>query len=134
MRRNSRDLAFKLIYESYFSPNGEIDFSIKQDDQLASYTKPEFDFAVELYQTFINNRQAIEAKIQSALKDYTFERVYKIDLAFLCLAIVEIDHHQTPIAIATNEMLELAKIYSTEKSPKFLNGVINTIYGDKHDK
>lgn len=133
MRRNSRDLAFKFIYESYFaSSDNMIDFSLREDE-YASYQKEEFSFALELYQTYNQNKQTIQDKIQAVLKDYELARLFKIDLALLCLAITEIDYFQTPLPVASNEMVELAKLYSTEKSPKFINGVISDIYGAKHE-
>ncbi|MGI5841698.1 MAG: transcription antitermination factor NusB [Christensenellales bacterium] len=132
MRRNSRDLSFKLIYESIFSSqNEQIDFSYREDDYV-NYTKEEFDFAIELYQTFFANKESLLAKVEGAIIGYTLNRTYKIDLALLLLAITEHEYFQTPLAIVTNEVIELAKIYSTEKSPKFINGVISTIYGEKN--
>lgn len=133
MRRNSRDLAFKFIYESFFGESENIiDFSLREDD-FSSYSKEEFTFAVELYQTYQTNKEVVQNKIQSILKDYELSRLFKIDLSLLCMSVVEIDYYQTPLPVATNEMIELAKIYSTEKSPKFLNGVLSDIYGDKHE-
>lgn len=129
MRRNSRDLAFKLIYESFFSQNGEIDFSIREDEDT-EYSKEEFDFALEIFKKYQEQKEAIKTKIANALKDYTIDRVYKLDLSLLCLIVCEVDYLNTPLPIVVNEVLELAKVYSTEKSPKFLNGVIKSIYGD----
>jgi len=130
MRRNSRDLAFKLIYESFFTI--DIDFSIREDE-FENVSKEEFDFAISIFEKYKENKTDILSKIEKNLKNYTIDRIYKLDLALLCLIIIDIDYLQTPIAISVNEGIELAKIYSTEKSPKFLNGIIRTIYGEVND-
>lgn len=128
MRRNSRDLAFKLIYESFFSH--QIDFSVREDE-FSAYTKEEFDFAITIFEKFSQEKATVFEKIEKNLKDYTLDRIYKLDLAFLCLIVVEVEYFSTPMAVCVNEVIELSKIYSTEKSPKFLNGVISAIYGEK---
>lgn len=130
MRRNSRDLAFKLIYESFFTT--EIDFSIREDE-FENASKEEFDYAIEIFEKYKEQKTEILSKIEKNLKNYTIDRIYKLDLALLCLIIIDIDYFSTPIAISVNEGIELAKIYSTEKSPKFLNGIIKTIYGEVND-
>ena len=56
---------------------------------------------------------------------YKLDRVYKIDLALAYEAVTEIKYLNTPPAVAINEVIELAKAYSTEKSPKFLNGLLS---------
>ena len=133
MRRNSRELTFKFIYESIFSLNQtqeEIDFSLREQD-FVNYEKEEFEFAVAVYKKFFENKTEILQTLSSNIKGYPIERVFKIDLALLSLVIVEHNHFETPLPVITNEVLELAKVYSTHKSPGFINGVISTIYGEK---
>ncbi len=132
MRRNSRELAFKLIYENIFSSlKGEVDFSLREDD-FVNYEKQEFEFGIQIYKQFVKHQDDVLNTLSQNIKGYTLSRVYKIDLALLALAIVEHDFFQTPLAVVTNEVLELSKIYSTGKSSGFINGVISTIYGDKN--
>ncbi len=132
MRRTSRELAFKFIYETIFSRMiEEIDFSLREDE-YADLEKEEFEYAVLLYKKFFENQTNVIAKIEKSVQGYSLDRMFKIDLALLALAITEHDFFNQPLAIVTNEILELAKLYSTEKSVKFLNGVISTIYGEKN--
>lgn len=132
MRRTSRELAFKFIYETIFSRAvEEIDFSLREDE-YASFEKEEFDYAVGLYKKFFENQTTVLAKIEENVKGYSIDRMFKIDLALLALAVTEHDYLHQPLPIVTNEILEIAKEYSTEKSTRFLNGVISTIYGAKN--
>ena len=48
-------------------------------------------------------------------------------MALLSLAVAEIYHYKTPSAIVVNEVLEISKKYSTEKSAKFINGILGSI-------
>ena len=66
--------------------------------------------------------------ISTHLKGYTIERLYKIDLAIIMLAVVELKFiKETPKEVVINQAVELAKKYSTEKSPRFINGVLADI-------
>ena len=71
--------------------------------------------------------RTITTGIKNNLFGYEPERVYKIDKALLCLAITEIYFYKTPSNIVINETLEIAKKYSTEKSSKFINGILGAI-------
>lgn len=133
MRRNSRDLAFKLIYESFFLTDMETNLSVREDE-LINYSKDEITLAMQLFEKYNEVKTVVMSKIENSLVNYTLNRVYKIDLALLCLMVVEIDYFETPIAVACNEAIELSKVYSTEKSPKFLNGIIKTLYGEGNDR
>lgn len=65
--------------------------------------------------------------MQNVVTGYKMQRIYKIDLALIYLAVAEMRYTQTPKLVAINETLELAKIFSTEKSSAFINGVLAKI-------
>ena len=54
-------------------------------------------------------------------------RIAKVDLSILRLAIYELKYTDVPHKVVVNEALEIAKTYSTDKSPKFINGVLGSI-------
>lgn len=128
MRRKSRDRAFKLIYESLFVDQSFIEQEFEDEVEL---NEEELAYANQIFETYKANKQELEQKIASNLKNYELSRVYKIDTALAFLALTEILYLNIPIPVATNECVELAKIYSTEKSPSFLNGLISSILGSK---
>ena len=64
---------------------------------------------------------------QKHLKNFDYDRLFKVDLALIYLALTEIEYCKTPKAVAINEILEMAKKYSTEKSSKFINGLVSAI-------
>lgn len=119
MRRNSREMAFKIIFESFFNQdpfNEELLLELKEQD---------VDFCHQILDYYKENKEEIESSVKKYLVGYNIDRVYKIDLALIYMTIVEVKYLDTPPAVAINEAIELAKIYSTEKSPKFLNGVLS---------
>ena len=121
MRRDSRITALCLIFERFF---------LKEpfDDELLEEQKDKDKaFTNELFNAYTLHREDIEAIIEKYLVGYEKDRVYKIDLAVLSLALVEIIYLKTPAPIATNEAVEIAKAYSTENSAKFINGILSSI-------
>jgi len=66
--------------------------------------------------------------IQKAADGYKTERLYKVDLAIMLVAVAEIVYcDNIPQEVSINEAIELAKIYSTSKSPKYINGVLSGV-------
>ena len=77
----------------------------------------------------MENQNEIIEKISSYLKDYEWRRIYKVDKCLLILAVCELDYIKTPSKVVINEIVELAKQFSTDKSPKFINGILANFVG-----
>lgn len=118
-----RELAFKTIYSKFFNPDAD------EADVLEDADSEGLQFVNLVLSNFAEHYQEINDKISSNLKGYTIERLYKIDLSILVLAVIELDYvKQNPKQVVINECVELAKKYSTDKSPKFINGVLASMY------
>ena len=115
-RSTARELAFKTIYSRFF--NGDI---------FSSAEMGELNFTKEILNNFAKHYSEINELISSNLKGYTLDRVNKIDLAIITEAIIEIKYMDTPKEVVINEAVELSKKYSTDKSPKFINGFLASI-------
>lgn len=119
-RTNARELAFKTIYSKFFNTD--------DNDELDITDREGLDFITKILKSFAQNYEEINEIITTHLKGYTVERLYKIDLAIIMLAVVELKFvKETPKEVVINEAVELAKKYSTEKSPRFINGVLADI-------
>lgn len=113
-RIQSRENACKIIYSKLYI----------NDEQISPIEDID-DFCVELVSAFTNNCDKIKQKVQDNLKGTTIERVYKIDLALIYLAIAEIFYIEgSEYKVVINEVVNLAKKYSTDNSPKFINGFL----------
>ena len=127
-RSSKRELAFKLIYsleiqKQYDEETIElfVENNSNGDNKVAKYLK-------NIANGIIENNKEIEEKISNNLKkDWNINRISKVELAVLKVAIYEITYTETPFKVAINEAVELAKKYGEEKSSSFVNGVLANI-------
>lgn len=128
-RRKVRDVAFKCIYQIALGMTKqevlENMFRDSEENEKLNQIKEE---VISIVEGVVSNNEAIEEAIKPNLKKWTIERLPKVDLAILKLAIYEIKYVETvPYKVAVNEAVELAKTYSTEESPAFINGLLAKI-------
>jgi transcription antitermination factor NusB len=75
----------------------------------------------------VSNLDSIDSQIREAAPERPLTEVNKVDLAILRLIVFESNNKKTPKKVLLNEAIELAKSYSGEKSPGFVNGVLAKI-------
>ncbi len=119
-RTEARELAFKTIYSKFFNPSSEDVFDGANAENLG--------FVQQILKNFAEHYNEINELITSHLKNYTLNRLNKIDLAIIVVAVIELKYiKENPKEVVINEAVELAKKYSTEKSHKFINGLLADI-------
>ncbi|QJA09187.1 transcription antitermination factor NusB [Romboutsia sp. CE17] len=85
--------------------------------------------------TLEKNEEKINTLINSNARNWTVNRIAKVDLAILKLAIAEIIAiEDIPQRVSVNEAIELAKIYCDDKSPKFINGILGSVISELESK
>lgn len=124
-----REKAVIGVYQSLLS---SIDISdIKNyldDDKTFNRNPDEYDACVEMIESTIKNYDEYCIKISPALKTgWTIERITKLELAILLIALHEADIKSNEKQIIINEAVELTKKYCDDDSYKFINGVLNTV-------
>lgn len=121
-RKKSREYAFRLVFEKFFhEPEGDLQF-MDEDFVITEDYKP---FVNSLIGGVNVHYDEIIDIIRNNTEGYNIERIYKVDLAILVLAVYEIKFDgSTATNIVINEAVELAKKYSTDKSYSFINGVL----------
>lgn len=128
-RRAARENLFKLIYE-YNVTNAENKFSLSL--LTTGMDEDDFLYVNTVYKGIIENRELLLEKIGRYSSSFAVSRIYKIDLALLLIAAYEIVFiDDIPDSVSANEATELAKVYSTEKSYSFVNGVLASIIKEK---
>ncbi|MBQ8451442.1 MAG: transcription antitermination factor NusB [Clostridia bacterium] len=124
MRKDARDVAFKMVFEYTFSKEQkedlineyEIDMNLNDDDKA---------YIHEVYLGVVSHYDELKELIAKNSDNFDVERIFKVDFALLLLAIYEIKFmEQIPFKVSVNEAIELAKKYSSEKSVTFVNGVL----------
>ena len=74
------------------------------------------------------HRAQLDGVIENFLKGWDLERLNRVDLALMRLAIYEmLREPDVPLGVAVNEAVELAKAYGTDESPAFINGVLGNV-------
>jgi len=91
----------------------------------------EKSFAQKLIEGVVSNLDFVDNVIRQSSKNWPFEQIPLIEKNILRLATYEIffqDKNEVPIKVAINEAIELAKVFATDASARFVNGVLGTVY------
>jgi len=131
-RKVAREVAFKVIFELAFQQDEEanklFEKLVEASEEKYEITEEDNVYVKEIVEGIQSNESSIDEKIKSHLKDWSFERISKVDIAILRLAIYEISYREDiPCKVSINEAVELAKIFSEDSSPAFINGVLAEI-------
>lgn len=125
MRKDARDVAFKMIYQRLFGGDDELSFNtISEEEKLGDDDKA---FYEEIYNTFVKNEDEVVHLVAEKTEGYETDRIFKVDLALLYLAVSEMKFVGTPNAVVINEVVNLSKKYSSDKSQSFINGVLSKV-------
>lgn len=124
-RRKSRELAFLLLFEKCFD---DADMQEIIDRAIEARDIEPDDFALRLAigaDTYaLENDQLIEEHSHRWSKN----RLSKVTLSILRLALYEMLHvEETPVSVAINEAVELAKAYGADDEPPFINGILGAV-------
>jgi len=127
-RSAAREEAFKLLYSLEIQKEDLVEQTeIYLENEEISDEKTKL-YISDIVQGIENNIGNIEKKISENLKkDWKIERISKINLVLLKLAIYEIIYTETPYKVVINEVVELAKKYGDDTSPNFINGILASI-------
>ena len=128
-RHQARMAVVSLLY-AYDLGNGNItDFSdeILEEKKIRNKQR---DFALTLFDGVMENLPRVDKAIIKHLKDWEFERLGSIERATMRLGAYEILFSELDSAVVINEAVEVAKAFATEQSPKFINGVLDSISKD----
>ena len=124
-RRKSRENAFIAMFEASFG--GEISEIIEQSRaENEEYVVDEFGEA--LLADYTAHAKEIDAIIESRLKGWKVNRLAKVNLALLRLAVAEMCYGAPDMdSVVINEAVEIAKKYADEEDYQFVNGVLGNI-------
>ena len=127
-RSLAREETFKLLYSLEIQKENlkeQTDIYLENAEISDEKTKEYINNIVEGIE---KNIVTIETKISENLKkDWKIERISKINLVLLKLAIYEILYTEIPFKVVINEVVELAKKYGDDVSPNFINGILASI-------
>lgn len=129
-RHQARTAVVGLLY-AYDLGNdniGKFSDEILEEGKIRNKQK---EFSDILFQGTIENLEMLDAKIKAHMKDWDYDGIGKVEKAILRLGAYEILVAKTDKAIIINEAVELAKELADEKSPQFINGVLDALDKEK---
>ena len=133
-RRIARESVLQALYAQQFS---EDEPAIVLNRIMALYPekKKNFKFISSLFQCVLDLVDWANDMIKSYLQNWEFDRVAQIDRVLLRMGICEIFYmDDIPPKVSISEMVEISKVYSTEESSGFINGILDAVYKEFQQK
>ena len=126
-RRELREQIFKLLFRIEFNKPEEMEEQEKlffEDDEKA-ISENDQEYIALKYANIVCKKIEIDTMINEIADGWKTERMGKVDLTILRLAVYEIKFDEdVPTSVAINEAVELAKKYGQDGSPSFINGIL----------
>lgn len=100
-----------------------------RDHERIKGDKGDSRLLISLFHDTIDRRAEFDEMIQSKAENWELERIALLDRILMQMGICEmLNFEEIPIKVSINEYLEIAKKYSTPKSSKFINGILDSLY------
>ena len=129
-RRAARQCVLEALFAYQFSKNERTEI-INQLVNKNPDLKNHYDFIKSLFDTVFTKMDWAEKLIKVHLENWELDRVANIDKILLKMGICEIYYiSDIPPKVTITEMVEIAKIYSTDESPIFINGILDAVFKD----
>ncbi len=124
-RRESRELAFVLLFEKSFTEDSIAD--ILQNAEEARDVSGD-TFALQLAEGAVDHLEEIDGLISEYSHKWSKARLSRVSLAIMRLAVFEMQWlEDIPVSVSINEAVELAKLYGGDADAAFVNGVLGGI-------
>ncbi len=125
-RRENRMCAVQFLYQWELNKPDQLHDALRIFIESQEQERDYYVFAEELIHGVLEHIEAIDAEIKAHAANWTFERIAKVDLSVLRLAIYELlQRRDIPPIVSINEAIELGKIYSNPDSKRFINGILD---------
>lgn len=125
-RRDNRICVIQFLYQWELNKPEELADAVCAFLEGRERPRDYNSFAEELIYGAIENMGEIDEQIQAHACNWKFERIAKVDLAILRLAIHELLHRtDIPPIVSINEAIDLSKVFSNPDSKRFINGILD---------
>ena len=128
-RSELREIIMKIIYQVNILEDANLEYDL--NELIKEQLEVENDFINESVDGIIKNKDKIDSLANKYLKDWTMDRLNKVDQAIISLGIYELMYTETPSIVAINEAIELSKKYSDDAVTKMINGILDKIFHEE---
>jgi N utilization substance protein B len=126
-RRLAREIAFKTLFQ-YDIGGNDIDPALVELLEESGISTEDGRFARELVEGVVGNLAAIDSELSRYLVNWTMSRLAGVDRSIMRIAAYELlFRDDIPDAVTINEALEISKVFNSEESSKFINGILDKI-------
>lgn len=130
-RRDGRVAAVQFLYAWSLNPPYNLAEDIRvffEDMETTDKPREHYHYAEELINGAIIQQAEIDAQIKKLAHNWEFDRIARIDLAILRMAIYEmLFRKDVPPIVSINEAIDLSKQFSTADSKRFVNGILDRL-------
>ena len=132
-RHLSRSVVLQTLFEWDFRacPNEDAIEALERNTEEFAPAAGDSPFMQDLLKGVMTRKQDLDLVITKAAPEWPMERIALVDRNVLRLGLYELlfaDKAEVPAKVAINEAIEVAKAYGGVNSPKFINGVLGTVY------
>lgn len=125
-RRECRAAALQFLYSWSINKPANLTDDLHVFFQGLEHPREHYAFAEELIDGVLKNIDEIDGHIRTLAHNWEFDRIARIDLAILRLAIYEMLYRKDiPPVVSINEAIDLSKNFSTADSKRFINGILD---------
>ena len=127
-RRDGRVAALQFLYAWSMNPPANLANDLVTFFENCESPREHYAFGEELIQGVIEHVGEIDAHITSLAHNWEFDRIAKIDLAIMRLAMFEMIYRKDiPPVVSINEAIDLSKQFSNADAKRFINGILDRL-------
>ena len=129
VRTELREHIFKMLFQIEFNETEEMPSHLKYYfDTLEDAAEKDKQYIQKKYEAVVSHVTEIDTIINDSARGWKTGRMNKVDLTILRLAVYELKwDEEIPVGVAINEAVELAKKFSGDEGPAFVNGVLGKV-------
>ena len=129
VRTELREHIFKMLFQIEFNETEEMPSHLKYYfDTLEDAAEKDKQYIQKKYEAVVSHVPEIDRIINDSARGWKTGRMNKVDLTILRLAVYELKwDEEIPVGVAINEAVELAKKFSGDEGPAFVNGVLGMV-------
>ncbi|MDE3074401.1 MAG: transcription antitermination factor NusB [Chloroflexota bacterium] len=128
-RRRARMAALEALFETDFHER-DLDQLVRERLERTQLTRANQEFAHRLVHGVAEHKAEIDLIMAEAAPQWPVEQIAPVDKNVLRLAIYEVMFdNSAPAKVAISEAIELARLFGSSSSPKFVNGVLGAVMG-----
>ena len=125
-RRDGRVAALQYLFAWSLNQPASLPEDLKVFFANTEQPREHYAFGEELIHGVIEHQAEIDARIKALAQNWEFERIAKIDLAILRIAMFEMIHRKDiPPVVSINEAIDLSKQFSNADAKRFINGILD---------